>query len=48
MQRNSDRGILENRTPGKEVSGNENFKGKNQEEREEKARKEVISGGAFR
>lgn len=49
MQRNSERGVLEKRTPGKRVSGNENFKGENPgEERGIKAREEVILGGAFR
>jgi hypothetical protein len=47
MQRYSEKGILEKRTPGKRISGNENFKGENPEG-ERRAREEMIIGGAFR
>jgi hypothetical protein len=49
MQRISERGISEKTAPEKRVFGNENFKKKTPaEEREVKAREEVISGDAFR
>jgi hypothetical protein len=49
MHRNSERGILEKRTPGNRIYGNKNFKKEYpEEERGGRTREEVISGGAFR
>lgn len=49
MYKNSERGILEKRTPGKRISGNEYFKRESPEgERGGKTKEEVFLGGAFR